>query len=355
MKVERGPLQFLDLPAKSPLEDEDNESIFEYEDILKDNFDKLGRDLQKLNRHVQELNRSLKDSSVEQNQVLVKYENANSLSKSIQNQLKELTQLMKERRRTQDQERDINAIREMIFGKLATDYEHLRKELQNISSLIRKREKESIQQRRKATLIEQDNTSEIQPQKQNEFNQLLLMQEDEFKVIEYQEEDELAEIEQGVKDLEEMFSAVHHEVVHVQEEKLKEAQQNIDDAAIMTELGTKDLQTAAKWKTIGAVVGATALGGVVGCAIGGPIGAVLAAKTAFGLATTVGAGTILGFSIGATGGLVTKMVSDKVNGANIKFWKRKSKETEQVPNQQEYTEIDEKKEEDTQLDENLLE
>jgi hypothetical protein len=314
-------------PVSPIFEEEELDSLLkEKNDELKQRFDELGRNLRILQKYVNELNNFVKDDTLEPKILFDKNDTANTLSKLMKKQFLDLAKAIKECRRKNEDERDMNAIRDLIYRKLNADFDLINKDLQNISKKVQQREREQ----RKRVIVQ--NEEELPANEPINMQTMLILEEEqkkqdfEFKIVEYkdEEDEELKEIEQGVQGLSELFTTVHDEV-HSQELKMQAALQNVDDAMIATEIGTKDLQTAARLKSIGAIVGATALGGVVGCVVAGPIGAVVAAKTAFGLATTVGGATVVGFGLGAVSGFVTKTVSDKFSGANLKFWEKKKK------------------------------
>jgi t-SNARE complex subunit (syntaxin) len=292
--------------------------------------------LQKLNTAVFNLQKSQKDTSIDVSVLLKQYSKANEYSTLLKSKLAELTILLQEEwRRMPETETRKDSIRKMNLEKLNSDHDKLRNELEKSNKIIKQKEKEQTRKRVLNDDVTEEPTIEQPVQKQNltkEMSLQLLLEEEGIKfdkILEYEEEDELKHIEQGVEELREMFTTTHDAALE-QEEQLKMALGNVENAAVDTEIGTKDLQTAMKWKTSGTLIAVTALGGVVGCAIGGPIGAVVAAKTAFGLATTIGVGTVAGFGIGAVSGFSMKQISDKVSGANLKFWKKKTEETSAV-------------------------
>jgi t-SNARE complex subunit (syntaxin) len=303
---------------------------------IDEHFQTIVHYLQKLNTAVFNLQKSQKDTSVDVTVLLKQHNKANEYSTLLKSKLAELTILLEEWRRMPETETRKDSIRKMNLEKLNSDHDKLRIELEKSNKIIKQKEKEYTRKR----VLDDDDVPEeptieqpVQKQKLTKEMSLQLLLEEEGikfdKILEYEEEDELKHIEQGVEELREMFTTTHDTALE-QEEQLKMALGNVENAAVDTEIGTKDLQTAMKWKTSGTLIAVTALGGVVGCAIGGPIGAVVAAKTAFGLATTIGVGTVAGFGIGAVSGFGMKQISDKVSGANLKFWKKKTEETSAV-------------------------
>jgi t-SNARE complex subunit (syntaxin) len=238
---------------------------------------------------------------------------AHSLSKTIHTQVTELTNKIKQLKRTDETEELYTR-----HQKLSKDYDQLLNQLHELFNTLKERESkhpsDSINfnptnfvqnlndslSSESAELIRQTE-AEHDRETHKQHQQLLLLEEGK----EIQNEEDIAEVEKDLKELADIFEALSDSVI-VQEQKLQNALALAQDAQNNTEKGTQDLQTAERWKSFGTLMGMTITGALIGAVVGGPIGVLVAVKSAVSFSTAIGSSTILGLGVGAVGGAVTK-------------------------------------------------
>ncbi|KAL0476316.1 STX17 [Acrasis kona] len=282
---------------------------------LEEQFEKIADGLNTSQAHIQKINRYIKSRSDNAHKIPQLIDKAEQTCAETLHDIKIATDLMKSLPKGMLTD-EAKFQKEFALKKYTSDLKEVEKQVASV-----KKEHVNLLANKESV---KKNREEKQSKIQDEFMQQLIIREDEAKSeeeIEAETEREMRQLEQGVMDVVELMN-VAHDQIHQQEYKLEEALLNVEETAALTEKGTRNLQIAAKWKGIGAVIGATAIGGAVGLVVGGPIGAVVAANTALGVVTTVGATATVGLSLGAVGGLLTKTISDKVDGSKLKFWKK---------------------------------
>jgi methyl-accepting chemotaxis protein len=147
------------------------------------------------------------------------------------------------------------------------------------------------------------------PKRENiEFDQLQLFEQDEIKSNQYSKQ-EMEDLRRDAQEIAEIFEMVKDEVSR-QHEKVEDIAENIEEATIRVEDGTKEIQKASLMTGLGT----TLIGGLIGGVVGGPVGAVVGFKLSL-VVGVAAAGVTTG--IGLLSGYFVAKKMNSINGANL--------------------------------------